>query len=91
MVALTLWFLLLPVVAALYADQVNELERHVTYLGPINGVTARGAKHAVIDTGAGVVALLGVKTGETSWRRSLPDGERVTAAFSCPTGICNFD
>jgi outer membrane protein assembly factor BamB len=68
-------------VTALFEDQAGKIDWGRQNLGRTTSAlfhTASGQRLALVSTEAGVVAGVDVRTGETSWRRVLPEGESVS-------------
>eukprot|EP00962_Isochrysis_galbana_P002317 scaffold609_cov88-Isochrysis_galbana.AAC.1 len=72
-------------VAALFEDQAGKIDWGRQNLGRTTSAlfhTGSGQRLALVSTEAGVVAGVDLRTGETNWRRVLPEGESVSELIS---------
>ena len=62
--------------AAIYADQVGQIDWNQQYVGSVQSAIFHGGR--VLVGGDTAVAALSVRTGSLAWRRVLPEGETFT-------------
>jgi len=78
---LLLAFVLAPSVFALFEDEAGKYERSIRTVGPVSHALwlTEGSDRAIIVASqqTRVIASLKPKSGDFSWRRLLPQGERV--------------